>query len=164
MTIGDHPPPLHTSLSLVNKLYSVYNIASLVSVNIDVDKVNYSAWCYFYCANFGVLQHIQGDETNTSSSTPPPPTTEWLTVDFIVKSWIFLTLAETLQGRLIKAKPTTEKDAWEHVEKLFLDNKHTRTISLKGELRMIQMGDLSVDAYFHKIKYIATLLHDLGSL
>ncbi|GJW26668.1 hypothetical protein Tco_0040479 [Tanacetum coccineum] len=123
MTTGDHPPLPHTSLSLVDKLYAVYNIASLVPVNLDVDKANYSAWCYFFtnhCANFGVLKHIQGDDTNTSSSTPPTPTTEWLTVDSIVKSWIFLTLAETLQGRLIKAKPTTDKDAWEHVEIFFL--------------------------------------------
>ncbi|GJW08838.1 ribonuclease H-like domain-containing protein [Tanacetum coccineum] len=77
---------------------------------------------------------------------------EWLTADSIVKSWIFLTLAETLQRRLIKANPTTAKAAWEHVEKNFLDNKRTRTNGLNGELRVI-----------HKIESIVTLLNDLGS-
>ncbi|GKG56884.1 hypothetical protein Tco_0582235, partial [Tanacetum coccineum] len=67
-----------------------------------------------------------------------------LTVDSIVKSWIFLTLAPTLQRRLIKANPPTAKDAWDQVEKKILDNKRTRIIAIKGKLRVIQMGDLSV--------------------
>ncbi|GJR79247.1 ribonuclease H-like domain-containing protein [Tanacetum coccineum] len=113
MTNGDTPPPQPPTLSLVDKLYAVHNITSLVPVKLD--------------------------------------------------SWIFLTLAETLQRRLIKANPTTTKAAWEHVEKIFLDNKRTRTIALKGELRVIQRGELSVDAYFHKIESIVTLLNDLGS-
>nr|GEW98733.1 hypothetical protein [Tanacetum cinerariifolium] len=42
-------------------------------------------------------EHIEDDDT--SSSTSPPPTPEWLIVDSIVKSWIFLMFAETLQGQ-----------------------------------------------------------------
>lgn len=68
--------------------------------------------------------------------------------DSIVKSCIFLTLLEALQGNLIKANPATSKDAWEHVEKLFLNNKRTHSIALKDELHIIQLGDLSVGAYF----------------
>nr|GEX67661.1 hybrid signal transduction histidine kinase M [Tanacetum cinerariifolium] len=67
------------------------------------------------------------------------------------------------EGRLIKINPKTAKDAWEQVEKIFLDNKRRRTIALKGELRVIQMGDLTADAYFRKIESIVTLLNDLGS-
>ncbi|GJR15020.1 ribonuclease H-like domain-containing protein [Tanacetum coccineum] len=143
MTNGDQPPPPPT-LTLVEKLYAVHNINNLI-----------------HCNNFGVLKHIQS--APISSSTPPPPTDEWLTVDSIVKSWIFLTLAPTLQRRLIKANHPTAKDAWDQVEKNFLDNKRTRIIALKGELRVIQMGDLSVNAYFHKIESIVTLLNDIGS-
>ncbi|GJU84384.1 hybrid signal transduction histidine kinase M [Tanacetum coccineum] len=113
--------------------------------------------------NFGVLKHIEGESDDESSSDPPPPTDEWKTADSIVKSWIFLTLAPTLQGRLIKINPKTAKDAWEQVEKIFLGNKCTRTIALKGELRVIQMGDFTADAYFRKIESIVTLLNDLGS-
>ncbi|GJW37323.1 hybrid signal transduction histidine kinase M [Tanacetum coccineum] len=165
MTNGDTPPPQPPTLSHVDKLYAVHNITSLVPVKHDVDKSNYSSWCYFFkihCANFGVLKHIEDDDTSSPTS-PPPPTPEWLTADSIVKSWIFLTLAKTLQRRLIKVNPTTAKAAWKHVEKIFLDNKRTRTIALKGELRVIKMGDLSVDEYFHKIESIVTLLNDLGS-
>ncbi|GKF13166.1 hybrid signal transduction histidine kinase M, partial [Tanacetum coccineum] len=81
----------------------------------------------------------------------------------IVKSWIFLTLSSTLRKRLIKANPKTAKAAWDAIETIFQDNKRTRTISLKGELRVIQMGDQTADEYFSKIEAILTLLTDLGS-
>ncbi|GJW16991.1 hybrid signal transduction histidine kinase M [Tanacetum coccineum] len=76
-----------------------------------------------------------GASTNdaTSSDPPPPPTAEWLTIDFIVLAWIFTTLSKTLQQRLV------------------------------AELRSMKLGDLSIDAYFHKIESIATILSSLGS-
>jgi hypothetical protein len=141
------------TLTLVEKLYVVNNINNVIPVKLDIDELNYSSWCYFFkihCNNFGVLKHIEGEATTSTSVVPP--TEEWLTADSIVKSWILLTLAPALQGRLIKANPPTAKAAWELVEKIFLDNKRTRTVALKGELRVIQMGDLSADAYFRKIE------------
>nr|GEV98979.1 hybrid signal transduction histidine kinase M [Tanacetum cinerariifolium] len=69
------------------------------------------------------------ESDDASSFDPPPPTDEWRTKDSIVKSWIILTLAPTLQGKL----------------------------------RVIQIGDLIADAYFHKIEPIVTLSNDLVS-
>ncbi|GJS11996.1 hybrid signal transduction histidine kinase M [Tanacetum coccineum] len=57
----------------------------------------------------------------------------------------------------------TAQEAWDHVETIFHDNKRTRTVALKGELWMLQVGDLSIDAYFHKIKSISIILSSLGS-
>ncbi|GJS10394.1 ribonuclease H-like domain-containing protein [Tanacetum coccineum] len=54
------------------------------------------------------------------------------------------------------------KAVWDAIETIFQDNKRTRTISLKGELRVIQMGDQTVDEYFSKIEAILTLLTDLA--
>nr|GFA54297.1 hybrid signal transduction histidine kinase M [Tanacetum cinerariifolium] len=90
-------------------------------------------------------------------------TKEWLTADSIVKSWIILTLSPLLQKWFIKINPTTARDAWERVDKNFQDNKHTRTVALKGELRMLHMGDQSADEYFSKIDSLVTFLSDLGS-
>ncbi|GJZ35015.1 ribonuclease H-like domain-containing protein [Tanacetum coccineum] len=67
---------------------------------------------------------------------------DWITADSIVKSWIFLTLSSTLRKRLIKANPKTAKDAWDTIEAIFQDNKRTRVVALKGELRMIQIDDV----------------------
>ncbi|GJV54207.1 hybrid signal transduction histidine kinase M [Tanacetum coccineum] len=111
--------------------------------------------------NFGVLKHIEGSSTQSSTSTPP--TDDWITTDSIVKSWIFLTLSSTLRKRLIKANPKTATDAWDTIEAIFQDNKRTRVVVLKGELRMIQMGNQTADEYFSNIDSIVTLLNDLGS-
>nr|GFA86868.1 hybrid signal transduction histidine kinase M [Tanacetum cinerariifolium] len=157
-------PPVAPALTLVEKLYVVHNITNLVPVKLDLDELNYSSWRYFFtihCNNFNVLKHIEPKTDDASASTPP--TEEWITADSIVKSWIILTLSPSLQKRFIKINPTTARDAWERVEKLFQDNKRTRTVSLKGKLRMLHMGDQSADEYFSKIDSLVTLLSDLGS-
>ncbi|GJU31917.1 acyl-protein thioesterase 2-like protein [Tanacetum coccineum] len=65
--------------------------------------------------------------------------------------------------RAFLANPKTAKDAWDTIEAIFQDNKRTRVVALKGELRMIQMGDQTADEYFSNIDSIVTLLNDLGS-
>ncbi|GJU16896.1 hybrid signal transduction histidine kinase M [Tanacetum coccineum] len=133
MTNSEHPSPPPT-LTLVEKLYAVHNINSLIPKKLDLTESNYSTWSYFFkghCSNFGVLKYIE--EPVTEAST------------------------------LIKANPKTAKAAWDAIETIFQDNKRTRTISLKGELRVIQMGDQTADEYFSKIEAILTLLTDLGS-
>ncbi|GJR33141.1 hybrid signal transduction histidine kinase M [Tanacetum coccineum] len=163
MTNNEHPssPP---TLTLVEKLYAVHNINSLIPEKLDLAESNYSTWIYFFkghCSNFGVLRHIE--ESVTEALTSTPPTDEWITADSIIKSWIFLTLSSTLRKRLIKANPKMAKAAWDAIETIFQDNKRTRTISLKGELRVIQMGDQTDDEYFSKIEAILALLTDLGT-
>ncbi|GKB03557.1 hypothetical protein Tco_0831700 [Tanacetum coccineum] len=76
---------------------------------------------------------------------------------------IFLTCNDILVGRLVKANPKTALIAWSFLEQIFLDNKRTKTIALRGELQVLDMGDMIVDSYFAKIESIATLLSDLGS-
>nr|GEY45600.1 hybrid signal transduction histidine kinase M [Tanacetum cinerariifolium]GEY45922.1 hybrid signal transduction histidine kinase M [Tanacetum cinerariifolium]GEY46319.1 hybrid signal transduction histidine kinase M [Tanacetum cinerariifolium] len=157
-------PPVAPALTLVEKLYAVHNITNLVPVKLDLYELNYSSWRYFFTIhrnNFNVLKHIEPKIDDASTSTPP--TEEWLTADTIVKSWIILTLSPSLQKRFIKINPTTARDAWERVEKLFQDNKRTRTVALKGEQHMLHMGDQSADEYFSKIDSLVTLLSDLGS-
>ncbi|GKC89881.1 hypothetical protein Tco_1150530 [Tanacetum coccineum] len=76
---------------------------------------------------------------------------------------IFLTCNDILVGRLVKANPKTSLTAWSFLERIFLDNKRTKTKALRGELQVLDMGDMTVDSYFAKIESITTLLSDLGS-
>ncbi|GJY23978.1 hybrid signal transduction histidine kinase M [Tanacetum coccineum] len=138
MTNNKHPSPPPT-LTLVEKLYAVHNINSLIPEKLDLAESNYSTWSYFfkrYCSNFGVLKHIKEPVTEASTSTPP--TDEWITVD------------------------SHPKATWDAIETILQDQKLTRTISLKGELRVIQKGDQTAHEYFSKIEAILTLLTDLG--
>ncbi|GJR38108.1 ribonuclease H-like domain-containing protein [Tanacetum coccineum] len=68
-----------------------------------------------------------------------------------------------LVSSLIRAKPKTSRDAWEILEKIFTDNKRSKRVGLVGELRGLDIGDLTVDAYFRKIDAIASRLSNLGS-
>ncbi|GKE20062.1 hybrid signal transduction histidine kinase M [Tanacetum coccineum] len=76
---------------------------------------------------------------------------------------IFMTLSKTIQARLVVKDPQTAKEAWDLIAFIFNDNKRTRSIALKTELRSLKLGDLSIDAYFRKIESIATILTSLGS-
>ncbi|GJT34822.1 gypsy type transposase [Tanacetum coccineum] len=51
---------------------------------------------------------------------------------------------------------------WAVLEKIFTDNKRLKTVELIGELRMLDIGDLTVDAYFRKIDSLALRLDNLG--
>ncbi|GJU59849.1 hypothetical protein Tco_1237615 [Tanacetum coccineum] len=46
-------------------------------------------------------------------SNPSPLTLEWLKIDTIVLSWIFMTLSKTLQQWLVFEDPQTAKAAWD---------------------------------------------------
>ncbi|GJU08398.1 hypothetical protein Tco_1124828 [Tanacetum coccineum] len=97
-----------------------------------------------------ILKHILGEPTDeATSSNLSPPTAEWLKIDFIFLSWIFMTLSETLQQRLVVEDPQTAKEAWDLIALIFNYNKRT---ALKAELRSLKLRDLSIDAYFCNLK------------
>ncbi|PWA94953.1 hybrid signal transduction histidine kinase M [Artemisia annua] len=164
--VNDTAPPPNT-ISQSDKMLAVQpSITTLIPVKLDVTKANYSSWCFFFknqCEGLEVLDHIERKEASSSAAAVTPPTTEWLKVDSLLKSWIFLTCSDVMVARLVKANPKTALDAWTFLENIFLDNKRTKTVALHGELRLLTIGDMTVDAYFAKIESISTLLADLGS-
>ncbi|GJU12977.1 hypothetical protein Tco_1135373 [Tanacetum coccineum] len=71
MTNSNTPPP-PPALTLVEKLYAVHNINSLVPEKLDLQESNYSTWSYFFkrhCSNFNVLNHIDGSTSTSDPST-----------------------------------------------------------------------------------------------
>ncbi|GKD27623.1 ribonuclease H-like domain-containing protein [Tanacetum coccineum] len=78
-------------------------------------------------------------------------------------SWIFTTLSDSLQARLVVARPKSANEAWDLITGIVKDNKRPRTNALKAELRSIKLGDLSMEAYFTKIESIVTILTTLNA-
>ncbi|GKA55593.1 hypothetical protein Tco_0754665 [Tanacetum coccineum] len=118
---------------LSNELMTANNLTSLVLVKLDIDEMNYSSWVYFFknlCKGFELLKHVLGEPTDeATSSKPSPPTPEWLKIDSIALSWIFMTLSKTL---LVVEDPQTAKEAWDLIPEILNDNKCTLSISLKA--------------------------------
>nr|GEY48692.1 hybrid signal transduction histidine kinase M [Tanacetum cinerariifolium] len=145
----------------------ITNLITLVLVKLDIDEINYSSWIYFFknlCKGYEILKHIMGEPTDeATSSNPLPPTSEWLKIDSVVLSWIFMTLSKTLQQRLIVEDPQTAKEASNLISEIFNGNTHTRSIALKVELLFLKLGNLSINAYFCKIESMATILTSLGT-
>nr|GEV33828.1 hybrid signal transduction histidine kinase M [Tanacetum cinerariifolium] len=113
--------------------------------------------------SYEVNKYIHGLTNATGSSTLTPLTPKELKVDKIVLSWIFTTLSDALQARLVVARPKTAKEAWDLITDIVKDNKRSCTVALKAELRSIRLGDLSMEAYFGKIESIVTILTSLDS-
>ncbi|GKC12572.1 hybrid signal transduction histidine kinase M, partial [Tanacetum coccineum] len=66
-------------------------------------------------------------------------------------------------GTRPQIQPQTAKDIWDVLEKIFTDNKRSKTVELIVELRNLDIGDLTMDAYFRKIDSLASRLDNLGS-
>ncbi|GJT00001.1 hypothetical protein Tco_0821170, partial [Tanacetum coccineum] len=161
---GGTPPPTPVLL-LSDKLMTLTNITSIVPTKLDVDEMNYSSWLYFFkhlVKGYGLMDHLVGpkvvDGMDEASVSTPPQDPEWLKLDTIVLSWIFITCSKTLQDRLVDNDPQTAKEAWDLLESIFTDNKRSRAVTLKADLRALTLGDMSIDAYFRKIESTATLL------
>ncbi|GKA47116.1 hypothetical protein Tco_0739999 [Tanacetum coccineum] len=87
------------------------------------------------CQGYEVAKYIHGDSTATTTSTLTSFTPEELKVDII----------DSVHSRGTQ------------------NNKRSRTIASKVELRSIKLGDLTIEAYFQKIESFATILTMLGS-
>ncbi|PWA85483.1 hypothetical protein CTI12_AA060850 [Artemisia annua] len=154
--------PLPDKLSLVTH----HHLITRVPVKLDLENWNYASWVYFFeqlCHGYEVTKYIHGDTSTDTSSSDTSFSPEEKKVDTIVLSWIFTTLSDDPQARLVVERPRSAKEAWTLLTNIVHDNKRSRTIALKAELRSLKLGELSIDAYFRKIESIATVLTSLGS-
>ncbi|GJZ31794.1 hypothetical protein Tco_0576841 [Tanacetum coccineum] len=163
MTGSDIP---NTSLSLSDKLSLVthHHLLTRVPVKLDLEDWNFGSWEFFFeqlCSSYDVTHFIHDDST-LSTSTPLTP--EEIKVDKIVLLWIFTTLSDPLQKRLVVARPSSAKAAWKILTDIVKHNKRSRTSALKIELRSVQLGTLSMEAYFQKIESLITILQSLDCI
>nr|GEY42907.1 hybrid signal transduction histidine kinase M [Tanacetum cinerariifolium] len=156
-------PQVTTTTLLSDKLALVthHHLLTRVPVKLDFENWNYGSWEYFFdqlFSSYEVSKYIHG-----STVKSPPLTPEELKVDKIVLSWIFTTLSDPLQARLVVERPKYDKEAWDLISDIVKDNKRSRTNALKAELRSIKLGDQSMKSYFRKIESIVTILTSLDS-
>ncbi|GKB93042.1 hypothetical protein Tco_0979179 [Tanacetum coccineum] len=157
MTGSDIPT---TSLSLSDKLLLVthHHLLTRVPVKLDLEDWNFGSWEYFFeqlCSSYDITNFIHDDST-LNTSTPLTP--EEIKVDKIVLSWNFTTLSDPLQKRLVVALPSSAKAAWKILTDIVKDNKRSHTSALKTELCYVQLGTLSMEAYFQNIESLVTIL------
>ncbi|GJS39153.1 ribonuclease H-like domain-containing protein [Tanacetum coccineum] len=156
------PIPLSEKLSLVTH----HHLLTRVPVKLDLDNWNYGSWEYFFeqlCESYNVDKFLRAPVADISTSNSTPLTPEELKVDKIMLSWILFTLSDSLRARLVVTRPKSAKEAWSLISEIVKDNKRSRTIALKAELRFIKLRDQIIGSYFQKIDSIVTILTSLGA-
>ncbi|PWA61107.1 hypothetical protein CTI12_AA376330 [Artemisia annua] len=144
----------------MEKPFGVTNIKSHVPLVLDLDQLNYDAWCELFtshCHSFGVHGFLDGTFVCTSANSA-----EWKKLDSLVKVWIYGTISTSLLQTVLK-KNVSAKDVWKSLEDLFHDNKEARAMELHEELRSLELGSLSIAEYFKKIKVASDLLSNIES-
>ncbi|GJR61883.1 hypothetical protein Tco_1504045 [Tanacetum coccineum] len=124
MTGSDANPATFLSDKLA--LVTHHHLLTRVPVKLDLDDWNYGSWEYFFdqlCLSYDLNKYIHGNTDGTAPSTPSPLTPEELKIDKIVLSWIFSTLSDALQKRLVVARPKSAKEAWDFLSDIVKDNK-----------------------------------------
>ncbi|GKD70670.1 hybrid signal transduction histidine kinase M [Tanacetum coccineum] len=156
---GDNPPPPKSSTPN-EKPFGITNIKTYIPLVLDLDEMNYDSWSELFilhCTSFGVLNFIQ--DTSTSAERDAD---DWGKLDSLVKLWIFGTISKSLLQRVLK-KNTTSHDVWKQLKDVFHDNKSARAMQLDNDLRNVELGNLSITDYFHKIRRMADLLANIDS-
>ncbi|GJW03736.1 hypothetical protein Tco_1562592, partial [Tanacetum coccineum] len=78
------------------------------------DNWNFGSWEFFFeqlCATYDIEKYIHTHATESSTTSLAPLTPKELKVDKIVLSWILFTLSDSLQARLVMARPKSTKEA-----------------------------------------------------
>ncbi|PWA90672.1 hypothetical protein CTI12_AA098620 [Artemisia annua] len=157
MVGNDNPPPPTVNME---KPFGVTNIKSHVPLVLDLDQLNYDAWCELFtshCHSFGVQGLLDGTFPCTCANV-----TEWKKLDSLVKVWIYGTISTSLLQTVLK-KNVTAQNVWKSLEDLFHDNKEARAMELHEELRSLELGTLSIAEYFKRIKVVSDLLSNIES-
>nr|GEV34076.1 ribonuclease H-like domain-containing protein [Tanacetum cinerariifolium] len=121
--VNNNPPSPPVN---IEKPFGVINIKSHVTLVLNLDQLNYDAWCELFtshCHNFGVHGLLDGTFVCTSDNA-----TEWKKLDSLVKN------------------------VWKSLKDLFHDNKEARAMELHEELRSLELCTLFIVEYFKRIK------------
>lgn len=151
---GDTQPPKQQ----IDKAYSIASIKACIPTPLDLDKLNYNSWSELFkrfCKTHNVEKHLTAA---TTSSTD----TEFAANDSLVVMWLYATISSKLVDMVLNPSATA-KDIWDHLQKIFHDNKAARVIQLDNEIRNRKIGNLSITDYFHEIEGKADRLANLGS-
>ncbi|XP_066344394.1 uncharacterized protein [Miscanthus floridulus] len=129
-----------------------------VPIILDMGEGNYGQWRHFFDSTLGKF----GLESHIYSTTPDDDRDgEWRRVDHCVVNWILTTVSKGVFD-IVRRNRHDAFSLWHAVEELFQDNEMQRAVYLETELRSLQQGDMSINAYCTKLKRIADQLHDIG--
>ncbi|XP_026459037.1 uncharacterized protein LOC113359660 [Papaver somniferum] len=139
--------------------FAVTNIKTLIPILLDIKQDEYSSWVFLF------ELHLQDHDLLFLINGSTPPTgidaNTLKQLDALCRQWMFSTMAKDLMLTVLKSGKTA-KELWDHLQKLFQDNKGNRAATLESKFVNLKFVDCaSVDDYCDKLKSLADRLTDL---
>ncbi|XP_026400298.1 uncharacterized protein LOC113296186 [Papaver somniferum] len=143
----------------VHPAFAINNIKTLIPIILDIKQDEYSSWIFLF------ELHLQAHRLLflINGSAPPPDVdaNTVLQLDVLCRQWMFSTMAKDLMITVLKSGKTA-KEIWNHLKKLFQDNKGNRTATLERKFVNLKFIDCtSIDGYCDKLKSLSNRLLDL---
>jgi hypothetical protein len=128
----------------------------MVLVVLEPESPSYARWrdLLLIHRRYALDEHVLFDPTGVA------PTAAWVRLDSIVLTWIVGTISVDLHS-LLRNLPHA-RAVWLAIEGQFMGNAEARALRLDAAFRTFIQGDLSVSAYYRKMKTMADSLGDLG--
>ncbi|XP_026450888.1 uncharacterized protein LOC113351024 [Papaver somniferum] len=139
--------------------FVVTNIKTLIPILLDIKQDEYSSWAFLFEIHLqahGLLFLIDGSA----------PTTEidkniLTQLDALCRQWMFSTMAKDFMLTVLRSGKTA-RELWDHLQKLFQDNKGNRAATLESKFVNIKFVDCSsIDDYCDKLKSLSDRLTNL---
>ncbi|XP_071688501.1 uncharacterized protein [Rutidosis leptorrhynchoides] len=148
---------------------TVNNIRNFIPLTLELKDGKYESWSELFqihCRPFAVIDHIipstDSSSSTTSSDTNTVKDANWDRLDAIVLQWIYGTISAELLG-IVHVSGFSAQEAWECLNNVFHDNRHTRAIHLTHKFTNTRLDDFpDVSAYFQELKNIADQLSNVG--
>ncbi|RZC86618.1 hypothetical protein C5167_029969 [Papaver somniferum] len=143
----------------VHPAFAINNIKTLIPIILNIKQDEYSSWVFLFELHLQahrLLFLINGDK--------PPADVDADTVlqlDALCRQWMFSTMAKDLMLTVLKSGKTA-KELWNHLKKLFQDNKGNRAATLERKFVNLKfINCTSIDDYYDKLKSLSDRLLDL---
>ncbi|XP_074315170.1 uncharacterized protein LOC141651352 [Silene latifolia] len=155
-----------TKSSSFHPALAVPNIRNHVTVTLGLDNDQYRLWVALFtnhAKSTRVLHHI----IDPNGKAPKPSTGDdqelWETIDATVLQWIYATVTNDLLETVVEEDSTT-MDCWNRIRDIFLDNQHSRAVTLEQEFSHVSMDDFpNAYASCQRLKNLADQLKNVGS-
>lgn len=128
-----------SGINIPDKISPTINIKHAVPLVLDLEQMNYDIWREFFeihCIAYGVDHHLcpptdpvtppTDKEKEKSTAESAAAKAAWLRADSSVRSWMYGVLSIPLVNMIFK-KQATALDVWECLEKVFRENKASRS-------------------------------------
>ncbi|KAK1662514.1 hypothetical protein QYE76_050673 [Lolium multiflorum] len=146
------PTPRHSSFTL-----STISLCGQPEDVLDLQRGSYALWrdrVEMKLAIYQVLDHVISDVAN-------PADPEWLSLDFIIKGWIYDLITPELRTA-VSSPGATARTIWVAIETLFRNNGLARAMMLSDEFRNTKQLENPLSVYIGKLKAISDEHRDLG--